>query len=319
MALLMNVALRNYMQQQHYSVNYPYLSFFEIIVDIPNNVVLEICDQIKRILTFQIAQDRPSITISPQQIPLDVTQNMLKPKEYINQTEYIQLQPQQNTMAKPKPNNNLQKGDIVLLIGDSLMQGVGMTLVSSLKKQGASPINLSKQNTGLTYIHYFNWAEELQNALQSHNVKYLVVMLGANDPWDMKDPQNQERYIKFKTSRWEETYRSRIQTLLALANTYKAQVFWYEIPPMKTSKLNDGISYLNTLYEDEVHKSGGIFLQSNTVLSDDGRFSAYITRDSKKIKVRANDGIHFSPQGSRILSALLLEQFHIQKPSTIKE
>ncbi|MDE6978982.1 MAG: DUF459 domain-containing protein, partial [Helicobacter sp.] len=311
---LLNVPILRYMQQQHYATNYPYLAFFDELATIPNNAFLEFGNKIKNSLSFAPivpAIPKPKMALTetekPQQpnvalppivdsLPQDASQHIDETEE-TNTTMVAEIPTATlNLPTLPKPNS-LQKGDVVVLIGDSLMQGVGITLVSLLKKHGAVPINLSKQSTGLTYSQHFDWEKALANALAEQPARYVIVMLGANDPWNMIDPENKARYVKFKSKRWEEIYRARIQSLLTLAHEHGAQVFWYETPYMKKEKLNDGILYLNMLYEDEVQKNDAIFLHSNAVLSEGEAFSAYITRGGKKIKVRANDGIHFSPEG----------------------
>lgn len=331
---LLNAPILRYMQQQHYATNYPYLAFFDELATIPNNVFLDFGNRIKNSLSFApiiptIPSFEPILTTEPKHphvallpvvdsAPIDTDKHDNKTDETnatIAEEIHVTIP---NLPTLPAPNS-LQKGDVVLLIGDSLMQGVGMTLVSMLKKHGAVPINLSKQSTGLTYSQHFDWEKALSSALLEQPVQYVIIMLGANDPWDMIDPENKARYIKFKTERWEEIYRARIQSLLTLAHEHGAQVFWYEAPYMKKEKLNEGVLYLNTLYEDEARQNGAIFLHSNDVLSDGETFSAYITRNDKKIKVRANDGIHFSPEGSRILSKLLLQHLLPTSKSEQKE
>ncbi|MDE7447644.1 MAG: DUF459 domain-containing protein [Helicobacter sp.] len=321
---LLNAPILRYVQQQHYATNYPYLAFFDELTTIPDNAFFDFGNRIKNSLSFapmileipsfepiapKDEPKQPSVALLPaiDSVPANTHEtnqtNIAIVEEIPNTTQNL---PTQNLPTLPE-QTSLQKGDVVVLIGDSLMQGVGMTLVSMLKKHGAVPINLSKQSTGLTYNHHFDWEKALSSALLEQPVQYVIIMLGANDPWDMIDPENKARYIKFKTERWEEIYRARIQSLLTLAHEHGAQVFWFEAPYMKKEKLNDGVLYLNTLYEDEARQNGAIFLHSNDVLSDDATFSAYITRNDKKIKVRTNDGIHFSGEGSRILSKLLLQ------------
>lgn len=333
---LLNVPILRYMQQQHYATNYPYLAFFDELATIPNNAFLEFGNKIKNSLSFvpivpaipkpesalATAEElqQPNVALPPiaDSLPQDASQHIDETEE-TNTTMVAEIPTATLNLPTLPKLNSLQKGDVVVLIGDSLMQGVGITLVSLLKKHGAVPINLSKQSTGLTYSQHFDWEKALANALAEQPARYVIVMLGANDPWDMIDPENKARYIKFKTKRWEEIYRARIQSLLTLAREQGAQVFWYEAPYMKKDKLNEGILYLNTLYEDEVQKNDAIFLHSNAVLSEGKVFSAYITRGDKKIKVRANDGIHFSSEGSRILSKLLLQHLLPTTESEQKE
>ncbi len=316
-ALLMNKSLKLYLEQQHYQSQYPLMQPFEYLVDIPDNIVFDFAHIVRDsfVLTntrykkydTHIQEDN-IITVAPQRAYITPIQPQIQSRD--NSTKEHETQ---KRITKPYMQHDkiyIDNGDKVLLIGDSLMQGVGMTLVSQLKKLGAYAINLGKQNTGLTYKSYFDWEKTLEEALNEYqNVKYIVVFLGANDPWDMSDPNSSYGSLKFKTQEWEKKYRQRITQILSLAQEHHAIVFWYEVPYMKNVSLNNKIIYLNQLYKEEVEKRGGVFLKSNSVLSEEDKFTAYITKQDKKIKVRANDGVHFTGSGSRLLTDLFIKQF----------
>ncbi|WP_181566334.1 SGNH/GDSL hydrolase family protein [Helicobacter monodelphidis] len=312
--ILMNQPLKQYLMQQHYDENYPALSFFSLLI-LPDNSFLKVADGLKKELTFERYTQTKN---TPEYLEKNPQKNLPETNSTLANLPPIKIDPTPAilpTLPKPKKLEfALQEKDKVLLIGDSLMQGVGMTLVSTLQKKGAEVINLSKQSTGLTYKTYFNWQKTLQEALnENSDIKYIVALFGANDPWDMIDPNNRSKFIKFKSEEWEKLYRERIQEILNLANTKHIPIFWYEVPYMKKKKLNDGVVYLNQLYADEVKKGGGIFLRSNEVLSDSTSFSPYITDKDKKIKVRTNDGIHFTAVGSRKLSQLFIQKLSIKE------
>lgn len=68
-----------------------------------------------------------------------------------------------------------------------MMQGIAPYMLKTFKKLNLKGINLSKHSTGLTYPHYFNWAEAITQAFATYdNIAIVVVILGANDPWSMK-------------------------------------------------------------------------------------------------------------------------------------
>ena len=78
-------------------------------------------------------------------------------------------------------------------------------VLKTFKKVNLRGINLSKHSTGLTYKHYFNWEAALKDTFAKNpDIALVVVLLGANDPWGMKN-------ISFKSVRWEETYIQRIE------------------------------------------------------------------------------------------------------------
>ncbi|NDJ26886.1 DUF459 domain-containing protein [Campylobacter sp. MIT 12-8780] len=201
----------------------------------------------------------------------------------------------------------IQKGEEFLLIGDSLMQGVALALTRDLSKLKIKSTNLSKQSTGLSYKSYFNWASATQAAfVENKNLKYLVVLLGANDPWDIKFGG---KYQAFNSEQWREIYTSRVDEIIKIAKLHNAKVLWYEIPPVKKDSLNEKIKILNEIYRSENLKNNEIFIQTTQALSEDGKYSSYIRdENNKSIKIRADDGTHFNIKGAKLMSELLLEK-----------
>ena len=199
-----------------------------------------------------------------------------------------------------------------LLIGDSLMQGIGMTLARELSKQGFKVRNIAKQSTGLTYPSFFNWEKATKQALVSNpKIAVIVVCLGANDPWDMAG-------MRFGTDIWLTTYKKRIARLFELAEEYKAIIVWYEIPSIKRKTLNDKVITLNDLYKESIDEYGGIFIPADAILVD-RNFTAYIKNaDGKSMLVRTPDGIHFTRYGSTLLTQSLLDRLETYTPESLE-
>lgn len=205
------------------------------------------------------------------------------------------------------PRIQVSEGDGVLLIGDSMMQGVAPYLLRTFKKVKIQGINLSKHSTGLTYKHYFNWELATRDALEKNpHISLVVVLLGANDPWSMK------KGIAFKSPLWEEIYTQRIDEILQVAREYGVRVAWYEVPSVREKSLNDKIMYLNSLYEESVKQSGEYFLQSNGIVTQGGKYSAFIKNaKGKSVQVRADDGVHFTTRGYQIMANILLNSLEV--------
>ena len=205
----------------------------------------------------------------------------------------------------------LQPQTRFLLIGDSLMQGIGMVLPRMLQQNGFLAKNIAKQSTGLTYPSFFNWEQATRQAFKQYNdIGVLVVCLGANDPWSMPK-------VRFGTDTWEQIYRSRIQAIFNIAKENNAIVIWYAVPATKNEKLNKKLLYLNSLYKEVAYENGGIFLSSEAILQD-GEFSAYLKDSSGKSRlVRAPDGIHFTTYGAKLLAQMLIDL--IELPNQSKE
>lgn len=209
-------------------------------------------------------------------------------------------------LAKKTPKSiiELEAGDKVFFVGDSLMQGVAPVLQSRLTKAyGIESINLSKQSTGLTYLKFFNWPEIVRTTLAANpDIRLMVVFLGPNDPWDMP-PDGGGRYLRFTSPEWEEQYRKRIQDILLTARIHDVDVIWISPPNMRKGKLSDGVHYLSGLYQSEIKNAGEIWLSANTIFKyQDQIYSDYIGDGSSNIKLRSGDGIHFTYKGQKAIA-----------------
>lgn len=241
--------------------------------------------------TDNIIESNPAKTLPPA--PSKPTQN----------------QPMQQTQPAlvQNPTIPLQAGEEVLLIGDSMMQGVAPYVQKILKTQNIHATNLSKHSTGLTYKHYFNWEVTTNEALDKNpNIALVVVLLGANDPWGMKK-------VAFKTAAWEEIYIARIEEIIAAAQSHGASVVWYEVPSVRDNTLNEKITYLNNLYERVVRERGEYFLRTNGFITQDGKYSSFIKNaKGKSVLVRSDDGVHFTSAGYKIMGNILLQNLKIE-------
>ncbi|WP_304370714.1 SGNH family hydrolase [uncultured Helicobacter sp.] len=209
--------------------------------------------------------------------------------------------------AISNPRIKIEEGSSVLLVGDSMMQGVAPYMLKTFKKMNLQGINLSKHSTGLTYKHYFDWAEAIKDAFSKNdNIALVVVLLGANDPWTIK------KNIAFKSPLWEEIYTQRIEEILIIAQSNGARIVWYEIPSVREKSLNDKLMYLNSLYEREMRSGGEYFLQSNGIVTQGGKYSAFIKNKSgKSVQVRDDDGVHFTSKGYQIMANIFLNALEI--------
>ncbi|MFC0179924.1 SGNH/GDSL hydrolase family protein [Thorsellia kenyensis] len=209
----------------------------------------------------------------------------------------------------------LEDKEKVFFIGDSLMQGVAPYVMNRLKSNfDVDSINLSKQSTGLTYNRSFNWLTTIEKTLSENpDIGLLVVMLGANDPWSMRVGKG-EPYLKFNTPAWDDVYLNRIQTIYQLAAQRNIGVVWVGAPLMKEQELSQGVTHLNTLYKQISQKFGGIYLDSNVMFSYQGEnYDAYAPWQGNAVKVRANDGVHFTPRGQKIIAEYILSLIGVKK------
>ncbi|EOC2062376.1 DUF459 domain-containing protein [Campylobacter upsaliensis] len=299
--LVMNKSISSYLEQKYHIIFYPQND----ILNEANALKVKL-EQVRMILSNESistefeAEKEENLNVKEEQ---NLSLALEKPE--------VIVEPEANVSFIDNTKLEISLSEEFLLIGDSLMQGVAVALNKDLKNLGLKVVDLSKQNTGLSYKSYFDWAKETTKTLQNNKkIKYLVVLLGANDPWDIKKGGI---YHRFNSKSWLEIYTQRVDEILKIAAKYNAKVLWYEIPPVKKDDLNKKLSILNQIYSQEILKNKGIFINTKLFFSKNDAYSAYIKdENNKSIKVRSDDGVHFTPSGAKEMSKLLLEYIKLK-------
>ncbi|EOB2174831.1 DUF459 domain-containing protein [Campylobacter upsaliensis] len=299
--LVMNKSISSYLEQKYHIIFYPQND----ILNEANALKVKL-EQVRMILSNESINTEFE-TEKEENLNVKEEQNLSLALE---KPEAI-IEPEANISFIDNTKFEISLNEEFLLIGDSLMQGVAVALNKDLKKLGLKVVDLSKQNTGLSYKSYFDWAKETTKTLQNNkNIKYLVVLLGANDPWDIKKGGI---YHRFNSKSWLEIYTQRVDEILKIATEHNIKVLWYEIPPVKKEDLNKKLSILNQIYSQEILKNKGIFINTKLFFSKNDAYSAYIKdENNKSIKVRSDDGVHFTPSGAKEMSKLLLEYIKLK-------
>ena len=202
--------------------------------------------------------------------------------------------------------------DKVLLVGDSMMQGVAPHVARALQKANIASLDLSKQSTGLAYPSYFDWPATVQKTIPDSGITVMVVLLGANDTWDIYVGGRAER---FGSEKWQAVYAQRIDSMVKFAESQNVRVIWLGAPNMGREKINSGVKILNHLYQAENNDGLARYVSTRELLSggdDTDVYQKHITTEGgKTVTVRTDDGIHFTRVGQEMLSNLILRQFSL--------
>ena len=233
----------------------------------------------------------------------------------IDQNDQLEILPDDASLIDDPIPIVLTQNDKVFFAGDSLMQGVAPYVKKMLFKQyKIESIDLSKRSTGLSYPKAFDWPKTINDKLsEDPSIKLLVIFLGANDPWDFP-VKGYATNVRFKSKLWEKQYRLRIASILDHVQKHRVQVLWLAPPCMRKQKLNDGMVYLNKLYQSELEKTQQHFLTTNELLGCSyEKFNSFVETNKEKIRVRVDDGVHFTPSGQKILAKAIMEKIIFKK------
>lgn len=202
------------------------------------------------------------------------------------------------TLSKETHEVDQVKKPNVLIVGDSLMGGVGPRLKRLLRKEHGfpNPKLKWKASTGLSRPDYFDWPKTLNKLLSEKDYDVVVAIFGTNDTQPVSVNRKSYRY---GTKAWFEHYRKRVVNVLdMMCKAQNRSVYWIGLPTMRSETFNDKVVKMNALYREELSRSTcGKYIPMDKILSPDGQFSSYLRVGKKRKKVRAGDGIHLSFTG----------------------
>lgn len=200
------------------------------------------------------------------------------------------------------------EGPRILFAGDSMMQGVAPIVISKATKLYPKGYfsDLSKPSTGLTVKRYFDWPTKIKDEIGQRHFDTVVIFLGPNDPWDIME--GGKRYI-FPSEEWVQKYRARVVEVLEYSKSKGVHVIWIGLPNMRNDRIRKGAIVENQVFHEETARYGYDYLSTEEILGSlDEPFSRHINHPSKgKVAVRAEDGIHFTPEGLRLIGARVFE------------
>jgi hypothetical protein len=202
----------------------------------------------------------------------------------------------------------------VLMIGDSMMKLPGIAMERELSRlPGIEATSFSGIGTGLARLDAFDWLAKMDELCAERKPKVAVVALGANDRQPMLLPGGQ-LVVQPGTAEWEEEYAHRIaQAMDRLVDGGCEKVIWLLLPSMRDPTADAFAKRLNELAtaaaerpEVVAHDFSGMFADRRT-----GGFTGRIMdpNTAESIPVRDRDGIHLTPEASRMLAMALIKEY----------
>lgn len=200
----------------------------------------------------------------------------------------------------------------ILLAGDSMMQGIAPLFMRDITRLHPDwqVHDLSRQSTGLTMRRYFDWPARMADEMDAQSLTLVVIFLGPNDPWDML--VDGQRHL-FPSPGWAFNYALRVDEVLAAAVERQVRVIWVGLPAMQEGRIRDGAALQNHIFHARATQWGTDYLATEPLI---GVLSAPFQKfkrkaDGQRVNLRADDGIHLTPSGLRLINQALLA--HIEQ------
>lgn len=198
----------------------------------------------------------------------------------------------------------------VLVLGDSLALGLAASLERSLKEYNDQIdfARVGKVSSGLATPHLFDWEKKVQVLIDNHKPDIIVVLMGINDANNNIHIDNRKAVLG--TAAWPDAYQQRVERFLNTITSNNVPTYWVSLPVVRDKAMTDRIRIANAAAKnacasfDLCH-----FVDIAAILTDeDGNYTNY-KKDEKgySIRIRAQDGIHFSTDGGNLLSRYILD------------
>lgn len=196
----------------------------------------------------------------------------------------------------------LGSSSLVLFAGDSMMQGLAAPMNQALRKRKIAFRDLSRHSTGLAHPAYFDWPRTIDGELSARRVDLLIIFIGANDA---RDIFHKGKLLRFGSEEWRASYAERVESILRMAEDSRVRIIWVGLPPMENRYLASKTPVLNRIYQEAVEQhANSLFVASAPALTEDGKSYALHkkTAEGGILRIRADDGVHLTPSGSRLLA-----------------
>jgi len=200
----------------------------------------------------------------------------------------------------------------ILVAGDSLMGWIAPALEDELADAPVEVIDDWKGSTGLARPDYFDWPARLAEDVATHDPDVVIVGFGGNDTQPLTTPGG---VITRDDPAWQVEYQRRVAEVLDAVEGPGRTLWWVGLPLTE----RDNIEALRPAIAGAVRaeladRPWTRFVDSLQVLAPDGTYQVTLPGpDGEPVRVRADDGVHPSPGGGRMLVASFVDDLRDER------
>ncbi|HJU15645.1 MAG TPA: DUF459 domain-containing protein [Stellaceae bacterium] len=195
----------------------------------------------------------------------------------------------------------------VAVFGDSQAQGLAYGLSRDLIDNPHIRV-LNRTHPGASLMHdRAEWIAPIRRSLARDKADIAIVMFGANDRIDLRDDDS-DKYLRFHTPEWRTEYVKRADEIMKALADSGLKVIWCGNPIARSATYSSDMTYINQIFADEAARFGFKFVPLWHAIADsDGHYTAYgKDLDGVTRRLRADDGIHFTPAGYELVADKLV-------------
>lgn len=194
----------------------------------------------------------------------------------------------------------------VLIVGDSLGDGFWLGINNDrdrLTNEKIKTIKGSVQGQSITGKNFSSYIDKIKKMRSEINPDYVVIWIGANDQVpESKSSEKNSLYL----NNFQILYKKNALLLLDALKVQPEKVYWVSLPKMRSPKSDHNAHTINLILKQISTEKKLHFVDIEKSLVDDaGNFSKTMNYKGKFIQTRADDGVHFTTIGYKIVSKLV--------------
>jgi uncharacterized protein len=195
----------------------------------------------------------------------------------------------------PGPSGEIR----IVVFGDSLAHNLGGGLVEVLEDAPDVVVSTeARGSSGLVRDDFFDWAAAVEEFFTGDDVPDIgVVMIGLNDRQALRVNGQSASPL---SDPWREAYAARIDAVVVAFEERRTPLIWVGLPPMESSRLSADLAAINEIARQRTRTGGAIFVDiwQGFVDGDDRYTPRGPDLSGQNARLRASDGIHFTPAGA---------------------
>jgi len=186
--------------------------------------------------------------------------------------------------------------------GDSLAGALGPALGEVAGATGVVDVHVDyKVSSGLA-TNVRNWRQYAPGAIASEDAEVVIFMVGANDVTVASSHDRDADGV----ADWEPDYRSRVAEMMDLLLVDDRVVLWIGSPTMRNAQRDRGALEVNRVMREEAAKRAPdlVYVDAYRLFAGaDGGYSDTLEdAEGDRVRVRIDDGVHFTPAGAQHLA-----------------
>jgi hypothetical protein len=216
------------------------------------------------------------------------------------------VKPKEASLPPAKPAVEKALGATRLAVfGDSM----AVDLSKALERLYAEDPNLVIISQGVgssSFVRpdFFDWNKTIGEQIAANSFDIAVVIIGINDRQTMKF---EGKSFKSLTPEWTAEYSARVTSFVTQLRNAGKPTIWVGLPPMEAPSYAKAINQISEIQKLATFSGGAEFLDIfERFATEDGKYTTHgPDLNGNRVRMRKDDGIHFSAAGADKLAFYL--------------